>query len=116
MDKKLLLIHAIAVFLIVVIFASMSYVLLNKEILERDISETGDCKEIENSYYKDACYLQLSISQYNSTICNYILDVDLKDYCYIQLSKVMKSEEICDLIKDKYYSKPKCFAELKMIS
>ena len=115
MDQKILTIIAVveALLIILLAFTAYSYFQKSKPVIEVEAQQ--NCDEIANSYTKDACNFQKALSENNVNVCSSITGANIKDMCFIEISQMQKDKSICKSVTDKYYSQPKCYAELQMM-
>ena len=105
----------LAVLLIITIVFGVIYFQKYSMVSNEKPNASVDCGSMPSSYIKDACYTQLAVNAADVSSCESIANDDQRDLCYTEVSKVLRNRTVCDNISDKFYSRPKCYAELQMI-
>ncbi len=106
---KLVIVNIIAAIILIAVFF---YFMSGKQTVEKAPVTSTDCDDIVNPYMKDACYFNLAMRSEVHTDCIKIADIDQKDLCYMKIALAKNDKTICELVADKYYTRPKCNAEI----
>lgn len=115
MKKQMMIVGGLAILCLILAITTIIFYQKASVLGKQNVVETSECSSIENQYFRDICYLQLAVGTPAHSYCKNMEISDLRDACYVEVSKLKKDNTICDFIDDKFYSRPKCYAELNIL-
>ncbi|MCX6764664.1 MAG: hypothetical protein NTU58_03090 [Candidatus Nealsonbacteria bacterium] len=122
MNKKISTPIAIGIILILAILVGVFTItqfsaIKREKIQTTEITSLSDCDKIQESLYKNECYVSIAVKKIDLSICDEIKEAKdqfLKDDCYSKIAKAKQDLSICDKIIEES-SKNVCYVGIAQV-